>query len=692
MKSEGLTPSFAPELPVTYQKIFESIYDDLTEAFSDVKSFGIAINVLFKVLAKHGYNRIRYFSCNYNQVWGKMVYVARYSYGMKNNDVTGLIIYEDEGLLEQERNADIFLGEERAQMKPKSAPWIKRLDMMSTISISVPLLLGTKIAGVLSVDNLGAERQLNRHDLGIFSRLAILISLTLHSIRTIENLILLNDIHTLVNQDASSENKLIRIIKSIGEKFQACISSLFVYDYTERQLVNVATWILNCDEKIDFKEKYEVGSYIVGKVFRENIKINVLDFVEYKNYVGSICQDFMELYVKFAKAHGLGDIGIWNGIFIPIAVEGQPIGVIRLVDNLDFQRNIPFCDDDLDLLSIIGLGMAPHIQNLQMYSAISKITNRLMEVFYADGLAEALDCFVSDTRELLDAELSSVFLMENERLILRTESQKGGGLSRPMRVFDLGAMGLTRFIASSSSYAPLALCGEELRTHEYVIEKGCINQNWIPSGTAFTMLACPIKEPQGELLGVIKYFNKLHIYERKPGDNIKFNEYDRQTVDVLKNKLGDLIVISRLTDAIDNTNFELSQISQIVGLSELTDGTIHDTNENLLLINQQLYRIYDRLEKATKEKNLGELSGILKSLKDTKDFCVNTSETVQNLLNTFKYSKSEPKANIDVNYLIKKKLAVYNGPQNLDSVISYTWEIKGGGPSGTNAKEVSAFI
>jgi hypothetical protein len=35
---------------------------------------------------------------------------------------------------------------------------------------------------------------------------------------------------------------------------------------------------------------------------------------------------------------------------------------------------------------------------------------------------------------------------------------------------------------------------------------------------------------------------------------------------------------------------------------------------------------------------------------------------------------------------------LYNGPQNLDSEVSYTWEIKGGGPSGTNAKEVSAFI
>ena len=36
--------------------------------------------------------------------------------------------------------------------------------------------------------------------------------------------------------------------------------------------------------------------------------------------------------------------------------------------------------------------------------------------------------------------------------------------------------------------------------------------------------------------------------------------------------------------------------------------------------------------------------------------------------------------------------SMYDGPQNLDSVISYTWEIKGGGPSGRNAKEVSAFI
>ena len=34
----------------------------------------------------------------------------------------------------------------------------------------------------------------------------------------------------------------------------------------------------------------------------------------------------------------------------------------------------------------------------------------------------------------------------------------------------------------------------------------------------------------------------------------------------------------------------------------------------------------------------------------------------------------------------------YSGPRNLDSVISYTWDTKRGGPNGTNAQEVSAFI
>jgi len=36
--------------------------------------------------------------------------------------------------------------------------------------------------------------------------------------------------------------------------------------------------------------------------------------------------------------------------------------------------------------------------------------------------------------------------------------------------------------------------------------------------------------------------------------------------------------------------------------------------------------------------------------------------------------------------------AAYDGPRNLDSVLSYTWEQKGGGPSGEFKEEAHAVI
>jgi len=37
-------------------------------------------------------------------------------------------------------------------------------------------------------------------------------------------------------------------------------------------------------------------------------------------------------------------------------------------------------------------------------------------------------------------------------------------------------------------------------------------------------------------------------------------------------------------------------------------------------------------------------------------------------------------------------MVVYDGPRNLDSVLSYTWEQKGGGPSGEFKEEAHAVI
>jgi hypothetical protein len=41
---------------------------------------------------------------------------------------------------------------------------------------------------------------------------------------------------------------------------------------------------------------------------------------------------------------------------------------------------------------------------------------------------------------------------------------------------------------------------------------------------------------------------------------------------------------------------------------------------------------------------------------------------------------------------IRRKTWHYNGPQNLDSVISYTWEQKRGGPSGKFKAEIYTVV
>ena len=64
----------------------------------------------------------------------------------------------------------------------------------------------------------------------------------------------------------------------------------------------------------------------------------------------------------------------------------------------------------------------------------------------------------------------------------------------------------------------------------------------------------------------------------------------------------------------------------------------------------------------------------------------------------FASSSLTVKGDLEVPLMIKiigaknRELTPYSGPQNLDGMISYTWRLKTGGPSGKNEKELSAII
>jgi len=67
---------------------------------------------------------------------------------------------------------------------------------------------------------------------------------------------------------------------------------------------------------------------------------------------------------------------------------------------------------------------------------------------------------------------------------------------------------------------------------------------------------------------------------------------------------------------------------------------------------------------------------LLESIKSTPDFALRLGKTV--------WKNNE--------WILAHDRLKYSGPQNLDGMISYTWRLKTGGPSGKNEKELSAII
>ena len=67
---------------------------------------------------------------------------------------------------------------------------------------------------------------------------------------------------------------------------------------------------------------------------------------------------------------------------------------------------------------------------------------------------------------------------------------------------------------------------------------------------------------------------------------------------------------------------------------------------------------------------------LLESIKSTPDFALRLGKTV--------WKNNE--------WILAHDRLKDSGPQNLDGMISYTWRLKTGGPSGKNEKELSAII
>jgi len=187
--------------------------------------------------------------------------------------------------------------------------------------------------------------------------------------------------------------------------------------------------------------------------------------------------------------------------------------------------------------------LANILKGLDASQKIVDFSDKLTEEFMV-SVENSIDYFAEETCKFFNAELCSIFMINGDKINLTTEYSKSyGAVNHPNTEFQLSNMGLTKYITEMKE--PLVLCGDELRFHDSVLDKGCMHQEWLPSEICHSLLSSPIRDYNNEPIGLIKVYNKIDIVEKKPNDNMAFDFYDCNVLYLLSNKLSDLISISK---------------------------------------------------------------------------------------------------------------------------------------------------
>jgi hypothetical protein len=446
----------------------------------------------------------------------------------------------------------------------------------------MPLVWNGQLYGVLQFDNKGAESGLDISHLNFLANHTHLISKALYSIRSLERLSFVNDLNRFINSNIYETDVLFSIVSHVNMQFDSCMTSLFIYEQDINKIMNIATCVKGIDEPIDIKETYDVGTYIVGKAFKNKKCINIFNFEEYAKINGVVNSEYINQYELELKRKYQCKISIKNGLFVPILFDNQAVGVIRLVNSEKFDGSIPFCREDLGLAITMVSQLSHLLRNILSTRNIEKITEKIINGYALSGLENAIDFFVSESRKILSAEFCSLFLKERDRYRLISESTLRNEIRHPNVSIELSDAGYTGYIAKQRY--PINISRKEIEALECARDLGCISTKLLSSESVLSSIGSPIYNFKGELLGIVKYFNKMNIFTEKPHDFPYFTNHDLVILKLLLNKITDLITINDLLKNVESMHDNLFKVNQVTSLAEVVDGVVHDARDNIMAV------------------------------------------------------------------------------------------------------------
>ena len=316
----------------------------------------------------------------------------------------------------------------------------------SRSSVFVPLLIGNRGSGVISLHNLDREHAFSEADVRLLTTLAGTLSVGLENARLFEEtgqraaeLAIINN----VGQALAEQVELDALIERLGDQLREVFSADLVYV----ALHDTAT------DMIDFAYYSEAGERRANPSFRYG-----------EGLTSRILQTRVPLLLNRPEAFeelGISGVGTpaKSYLGVPIISSSTAIGVVSVQSIEQAGR---FGEADARLLSTIATNVGVAIQNARLYQETGRRASEMASLAQlgreVGGLLELgpiLGRIAERARELLEADTSAVFLQEEggERFLPAVAL---GELAEPLLqdaitpgegiVGDLAARGAAEFV------------------------------------------------------------------------------------------------------------------------------------------------------------------------------------------------------------------------------------------------------
>jgi PAS domain S-box-containing protein len=324
-------------------------------------------------------------------------------------------------------------------------PWVHMGEPVKS-AVFVPLVVGSRVTGVVSLQNVDRENAYSDSDLRLLVTLAGSLSVALDNARLVHETRQRNAELALINgvQDAlAGELELQAIYDVVGEKIRE------VFD---AQVVEIAV-LDEADGLIHFPYTIELGQRI------EDMPMPVVDFrrtlLEQQEplVIAEATDDLIEQHGMLVIAGGAPKSAVW----MPLVVGGKGRGWISL-QNLD--REHAFSASDVQLLGTIAGSLSVALENARL---VHETRQRVAELAVINSVQESIageldqqaiyDLVGEKLREVFDAQVVDIAIHDEDAGLMRFVYQIERGVHFPNVTFPV--MGFRRHVMETRE--PLAI-------------------------------------------------------------------------------------------------------------------------------------------------------------------------------------------------------------------------------------------